>query len=95
MSAGKPILAVSDRESELSQVVEEENIGWVVEPEMPDLIAKVVMEARINRELLSQMSIRARTLAIEKYSLPASNQRYKILVDSVVLNDKSILQGIK
>jgi glycosyltransferase involved in cell wall biosynthesis len=95
MSAGKPILAVSDKESELARVVEEENIGWVVEPEMTDLITRAVLEASSNRELLSQMSIRARALAIEKYSLPAINQRYKILVDSVVLNDKSILQGIK
>jgi len=95
MSVGKPILAVSDIASELSQVVEEENIGWVVKPEMPDLIAKAVMEGNKSRELLSQMSVRARKLSIEKYSLSASNHKYKILVDSVKLNNKSLLQSFQ
>jgi len=92
MSAGKPILAVSDRESELSQVVEEENIGWVVKPEEPNLIAKAVIEASSNCALLSQMSTRARTLAVEKYSLPTIQQRYRSLIDLVILNNKSDFQ---
>jgi len=92
MSVGKPILAVSDRDSELSQVVEEENIGWIVKPEEPDLIAKTIMEANSNRALLSQMSTKARTLAVEKYSLLAIQQRYKSLMDLMILNNKSDFQ---
>ncbi len=84
MSAGKPILAVSDRESELSQVVAEENIGWVVKPEVPDLIAQAIVEASSNRERLLLMADRARTLAVKKYSLTAIQSKYKSLVESVV-----------
>lgn len=93
MSAGKPILAVSDKESELAQIVEEEHIGWVVKPEMPDLISQAVLKASSNRDLVSQMSLKARALALDKYSLSACQQRYKILVDDVVIKDKSFLQG--
>jgi glycosyltransferase involved in cell wall biosynthesis len=88
MSVGKPILAVSDRESELSQVIEEENIGWIVNPDEPDLIAKTVLEASSNYELLSQMSTRIRALAIEKYSLVAIQQKYKDLIDQLILKNK-------
>jgi colanic acid biosynthesis glycosyl transferase WcaI len=91
MSAGKPILAVTDGESELARVVEEENIGWVVKPEMPDLIANAVMGASSNRELLLRMSLKARSLAVEKYSQAHIIQMYVSLLDSMGLSNKSKL----
>ena len=95
MSAGKPILAVSDRESELSQVISEENIGWVVQPESPALIAEVVMEANANRRLLHQMSVKARAAAIEKYARPIIIQQHEDLMDNLELHNKSFRQGIE
>lgn len=95
MSAGKPILAVSERESELSRVISEENIGWVVQPESPDLIAKAVMEANANRGLLYQMSVKARTVAIEKYSRPIIMRKHEDLINNLGLHNKSFRQGIE
>ena len=46
MAAGKPVIAVADRESELAQVVREERIGWVVPPNQPEELAQVILEAR-------------------------------------------------
>jgi len=87
MSAGKPILAVADKESELARVVEEGSVGWVVKPESPDLIAKAIMEASSNRELLSEMSTRARAMVVEKYSQPSIIRKYESLMDSMGLNN--------
>jgi colanic acid biosynthesis glycosyl transferase WcaI len=95
MSAGKPILAVTDKDSELAQVVEEEQIGWVVQPEMPQAIVQAVLESCSNRVVLSRMAFRARTLALEKYSLASCQQQYKILVDSMVGSNTTLLQSLK
>ena len=95
MSAGKPIFAVSDRESELSQVISEENIEWVVQPESPDLLAQAVMEVNANRWLLHQMSVKARAAAIEKYSWPIIIRRHEDLMDNLGLHNKSFREGIE
>jgi glycosyltransferase involved in cell wall biosynthesis len=89
MSAGKPILAISDKNSELALVVKEENIGWVVEPEEPALIAKAILKASSSKELLNQITLRTRSLATQKYSLSSIKQKYRDLVSCMLLNDKS------
>jgi colanic acid biosynthesis glycosyl transferase WcaI len=95
MSAGKPILAVSDRESELSRVILEENIGWIVRPESPGLIAEAIMEANADRKLLYQMSLKARAVAVEKYSRPIIMQKHKDLMDNLAMHNGSFRQGIE
>lgn len=82
MSSGKPILAVADRESELSRVVAEENIGWIVEPESPPLIANAILQAKANRAMREQMAAKARLAAVEKYAFPVIVKQYRDLMDS-------------
>jgi glycosyltransferase involved in cell wall biosynthesis len=93
MSAGKPILAVSDRKSELARVVSEENIGWVVNPASPALIADALMEANANRDLLQQMSVKARAAAVEKYARPIIMRKHEDLINNLGLQNKSFRQG--
>ncbi len=81
LSAGKPIIAVADKESELSRVVTEENVGWVVRPEAPDLLAQAILEANANRWMLQQMSVKARRAAVEKYARPIIMQKHQDLMD--------------
>jgi len=81
--------------SELSQVISEENIGWVVKPESTDRIAQAVMEANANRGLLHQMSVRARAVAIEKYSWPIIMRQHEDLIGNLGLHNKSFRQGIE
>ncbi len=40
MAAGKPILIVADKNSEISLCVNEHNIGWVVKPNEPILLSE-------------------------------------------------------
>ena len=93
MSAGKPILAVSDRKSELARVVSEENIGWVVNPASPALIADALMEANANRDLLQQMSVKARAAAVEKYARQIIMRKHEDLINNLGLQNKSFRQG--
>ncbi len=68
MAAGKPILAITDPESELAMVVQEENIGWVVTSYQARDVVDIIITARGNKEMLFEMGKQARKAAEEKYS---------------------------
>lgn len=82
MSAGKPILAVAEERSELARVISEENVGWVVPPGSPELIAQVILEAEANRMLLQEMSVKARQVAADKYAKPLIMRKHQDLMDT-------------
>lgn len=81
MSVGKPIVAAAESGSEISQVLLEENIGWVVEPESPDLLAGAILAASSNPDVLKQMSIRARSAASNKYARSTILRKHQALMD--------------
>lgn len=69
LGAGKPIIAVADRDSELVQVVEEAQIGWYVHPGDRGHAVHVIQEAVAGGEaLLSAMARRARALVEREYT---------------------------
>lgn len=68
MAAGKPIIAVTEDESELAQVVREERVGWIVPPHDPSSLAAAIKAAQADRTALAAMGHRARLAAENKYS---------------------------
>jgi len=80
MAAGKPILAVTDDDSELALVVREEQIGWVAPPGQPDRIVQAILEAKAHPQRLSEMGARARSAAETRYSPGRVIQGYLALV---------------
>jgi colanic acid biosynthesis glycosyl transferase WcaI len=68
LASGKPIIAVTEELSELSLVVEEERIGWVVPPGDPHEISRAIKEAMMDRNGLDDMAKRSRKVAELKYS---------------------------
>lgn len=83
MAAGRPIIAIAGSNSELSMVVEEERIGWVVIPDKPKLLAEVILEAKSNPIILAEMGRRARMVAETKYSSQSIVLQYKELIDGI------------
>jgi colanic acid biosynthesis glycosyl transferase WcaI len=81
MAAGKPLLAVCDDDSELAAVVREEEIGWVVPPGRPDLIACTLREAKANKDRLKAMGERARNAVETKYTSSHVLQVYRNLIE--------------
>ena len=77
MAAGKPIIAVVDKNSEIGLMVEEERIGWVVPPGEPELLAEVILEAKQKFKELDCMGKRARYAAEKKYSYPVVIKKYR------------------
>ena len=78
MAAGKPVIAVAERNSEISLVVEEEGIGWVAPPsEGVGGILRAIGDARSNAARLKEMGNRARIAAEEKYSREKIIDKYR------------------
>ncbi len=77
MAAGKPILALADHRSELAEVIEEEEIGWQVEPGDAESLLKTIVEIYDMRTSLSEMGERARSAAVKKYSMAAAVESYR------------------
>ncbi|MDR1382223.1 MAG: glycosyltransferase family 4 protein [Planctomycetaceae bacterium] len=69
MASGKPILAVTDFESELALMVQEERIGWVVAPNDVNGFVSTCLNIYNQRDILPEMGKRARIVAETKYSL--------------------------
>jgi glycosyltransferase involved in cell wall biosynthesis len=77
LAAGKPILALTDDDSELSRVIDEENAGWHVPPADPDKLLDTIFDIYARRDELPEMGMRARAAAIGKYSLTDAVNKYR------------------
>jgi colanic acid biosynthesis glycosyl transferase WcaI len=83
MAAGKPIIAVTDSESELARVIREEDIGWVVAPGDYDGLNAVIKSAQGDPDRLLRMGYRARRAAETKYSFERVKEAYHDLIASL------------
>ena len=81
MAAGKPILALTENNSEVAKVIEDDQVGWYVAPDDPEALQKIVYEIYEQREFLGEIGERARHSALEKYSVEAAVEKYnKVLI---------------
>ena len=86
MASGKPIIAISEFESELSMVIEEEKVGWSVLPGNFTHLAEVILEAYSNHSTLVEMSGRARAAALTKYSSKLLIDKYYEMIKNMSVN---------
>ena len=83
MAAGNPILAVVDNDSEVADVIREAELGVVVPPESPQLLAEQILALKDDPERRAQMAKNSRNEAVAKYSYEAIKQQYRQLFDSL------------
>jgi colanic acid biosynthesis glycosyl transferase WcaI len=83
MAAGKPVLSVTGADSEVSLIVREENIGWVVPPNKPQDLSRAVLEALSDPERIKRMGARAYAAATSKYPRERIIEEYRALVDGL------------
>lgn len=76
LAAGKPILALTEDESELAIVIDEDKVGWHVPPGNADRLMAAINEIFEKREELTAYGERARASAIEKYSREVASRKY-------------------
>ncbi|MFI5166650.1 MAG: glycosyltransferase family 4 protein [Thermoanaerobaculales bacterium] len=84
LAAGRPVIAVGDRGSEVCLTVEEERVGWFVQAADWQGLADTVRRAKDNPAAVLEMGRRARRVAETRFSREAVLGQYQVLMDSVV-----------
>ncbi len=77
LAVGKPILALSEDGSEVAQVVEENQIGWITSPGAPAALHRLLRQIIREKEKIPLMEQRSRRAALEKYSLVTAVDKYR------------------
>ena len=80
MAAGKPILALTDKGSELARVIDEDNIGVHIEPGNAEALKEAILSMYQSRDELDKMGKRAREAALAKYSTEKAVAAYRAAV---------------
>jgi colanic acid biosynthesis glycosyl transferase WcaI len=81
LAAGKPVIVAADVDTEVAMVVQEQGLGWVVEPQDPGALAAAAMDAARRPDELKSMGGLAAELAARKYSFQAALQSYVRVID--------------
>lgn len=77
LAVGKPVLALAEEDSEVAEVVREDNVGWIVPPNEPEKLLRTIKKIYEEREKIAGMEKSARQAALEKYSLETAISNYK------------------
>lgn len=82
LAAGKPILALTDADSEVAKVIEEDKVGWVVPPNEPEKLLAMIFRIFDERSQIIEKSEASRHSALKNYSLENALVKYqKALTD--------------
>jgi colanic acid biosynthesis glycosyl transferase WcaI len=84
LAAGKPFVAMTERETEVARIATEFEVGFVVPPGDSAALAATISRCVSEPKLLEQMGLRARALAERKYNRRVVTQSFAEFVESVV-----------
>jgi len=68
LAAGKPMIVLMEAEAEVSLLLQEEAIGWVLPPGQGKLLAETIRQIYEERSIVARMGLRAREIAETQYS---------------------------
>ena len=85
LAAGRPVLAVAPRSSDVARIVLESGCGLVADPDNPAAVAAAISELRANPPRLTMMGQRAREAA-GKYAKLNELRRFAEIMDQVGLD---------
>lgn len=77
LAAGKPIIALTEENSEVARIITEEQVGWNVLPGRPKELLSTIKLAVDQRNEWKTMGERARVAAETKYSLKTALEKYR------------------
>jgi glycosyltransferase involved in cell wall biosynthesis len=87
LAAGKPILALTEKNSEVERIVSEENVGWTIPPQNSELLLETILEIYEGRSKLEQFSETARKAAVLKCNAENSIEKYRQVLSSASDNE--------
>lgn len=77
LAAGKPILALTEKDSEVDLIVRENEIGWSVPPNSPEKMAQAIEDILDRQHELPEMGKRARAAAEGQWNFETALEGYR------------------
>lgn len=84
LASGTPVLAITSKESQLAQLIEENTVGFTATPNDPHELAEKLRWCADRRADLVEMGQRARMMAVENYDRPHQTTRFAHLLCDVI-----------
>lgn len=84
LASGTPLIAIAETNSDLAQIVISEEVGYVVEPNDPVVLAKTITGLAAHRCHLKIMGHRARALAINRFDRRICTGHFKALLTDLL-----------
>ena len=83
LAAGKPVLAVSTRETDVARIISDAGCGVVVDPDDPQGVAAAIRELAAHPERVANMSQRARGIA-PNYDKLSELKKFLNVIEGVI-----------
>jgi glycosyltransferase involved in cell wall biosynthesis len=83
LASGVPVIAMVPENSEISQIVQEDNCGIVIDPDDSEGLVRAVLEMKTNESARIQMGRNARNAFLNKYTTKIIATRYESLIASL------------
>jgi glycosyltransferase involved in cell wall biosynthesis len=80
LATGKPVIALIGKNSEISQVISENNCGYVIDSYNPEDLANAVHHLATDENLTAQMGLNARNCFVESYTKEHAMDKYHNIV---------------
>jgi colanic acid biosynthesis glycosyl transferase WcaI len=84
MASGKPIVAVVDESSEVSNLLQKAECGLCIRPGNPQALAEAIRKLYTDTALRNEMGRNGREHVLENYTRQVASQRYKAAIDRYV-----------
>jgi colanic acid biosynthesis glycosyl transferase WcaI len=84
LSAGRPVIAAADEESETARLVREVGCGLVIAPGRPELLARTIRAAAEGEYDLEEMGRRGRAYVEKEADRVVAMERYRALVRELI-----------
>ena len=84
LASGTPVLAITSRESQLAQLIEENAVGFTTTPNDSRELAEKLRWCADHRDDLVEMGKRARMMAVQNYDRAHQTSRFAHLLGDVI-----------
>jgi glycosyltransferase involved in cell wall biosynthesis len=85
LAAGAALVAITNRPSELSDILETSNVGVCVSPNDPAMLAAAILRLARDKATRHEMQSRARQLAEQRYSTDSGISAFTTILEGAGL----------
>lgn len=84
LASGKPIIIIAESESEVAQLITENQVGWVIQPNNTRKLLKIIELAHQQPDLCASMGKNGANLAKNAYSFSQILEAYQSLFNEII-----------